>query len=423
MNIIDSARQGIVTPLIRAIAGDEGVKPGMLLSDIASGVTVIPRNKYRTLKKPCGIGRGLRTKVNVNLGTSPDCSDVKTELKKLNVAVSGGADAVMDLSTGPEVRVTRRFLIARCPIPFGTVPIYEAVVKRHNRLEDVTADDIIDVLKDHAEDGVDFVTLHVGVTRNIARMLERSKRLIAMVSRGGALLYKWMKIHRQENPLFARFDEVLDLAKEYDLTISLGDGMRPGALKDANDRPQFGELELLGKLQKQALKKGIQTIIEGPGHVPLDKIRDNVIRQKKLCHGAPFYVLGPLVADIAPGYDHITGAIGGALAASYGADFLCYVTPAEHLRLPSIDDVKEGLMASKIAAHAADIAKGNKSAWARDIQISKARAARDWEKQFTYALDPEKARLYRKSLKTSHRDVCSMCSDYCPLKITEDVHA
>jgi len=419
MNILDVAKTGKGNNIIRKICSDENLSQKQLCEDIVNGFTVIPLNINRKITKPCAIGKGLKTKVNVNIGVSPDSSNLKEELKKLKLSVDLGADAVMDLSVGKNIRKIRQKIIEKCPIPLGTVPMYEVAVKRCNRIADITEDDFMQVLVDQAKEGVDFFTIHSGVTKQTVSIMQKSKRLIKMVSRGGAMISKWITLHKKENPFYKRFDEVLDIAKQYDITLSLGDGMRPGALADATDNAQISELKVLGELQKLALKKGVQTMIEGPGHVPIDQIKENMELQKKYCNGAPFYVLGPLVTDIAPGYDHITAAIGGAIAATYGADFLCYVTPAEHLCLPDIKDVRDGLIASKIAAHAADIAKGVKGAMNRDIEISKARNARDWKKQFSFSLDPEKAFYYRKGSMPSKKDVCSMCGEFCPIKILE----
>ena len=419
MSLIEEARSLKANPLVAKVARLENVPVKELLKNISRGYAVIPKNRLRRIGNPCAIGKGLRTKVNVNIGTSPDSCDVKEEIKKLEMSVRFGTDTIMDLSIGKNVRGTRRRILEKCPVPLGTVPIYEAAVNVQNDISLLEESDLMNILKTQAEDGVDFFTIHAGVTRKTVAMLENADRLIDIVSRGGAILYKWIKTHDKENPYYEYFDEVLDLAKAYDITLSLGDGMRPGAVADASDKPQFGELDLLGDLQKRALRKGVQTIIEGPGHVPMHKIKQNIDKEKTVCNGAPFYVLGPLVTDIAPGYDHITAAIGGAMAAMYGADFLCYVTPSEHLRLPDIDDVKEGLIASKIAAHAADLAKGNKQAWEKDVLLSRARRKRDWKKQFSLSIDPVKPVQYRKSSNPSLKDVCTMCSRYCPIKITE----
>ncbi|MFH1790674.1 MAG: phosphomethylpyrimidine synthase ThiC [Candidatus Omnitrophota bacterium] len=419
MTLIDAVRSGRQTGIVKRIAKSEGVPAHRLAADIRKGLTVIPKNRGRRVDRPCGIGRGLSTKVNVNIGTSPDSSGLAAEIGKLKASVELGADTVMDLSVGKNVRNTRLKILEKCPVPLGTVPVYEAAVRGGGDMRKVSAALMLDVLKEQARDGVDFFTVHAGINRKSIGMLRRSRRIIDMVSRGGALIYRWMTEHGEDNPFYTRFDEVLDIVREHDVTLSLGDGLRPGAIADANDAAQFGELRLLGVLQRRALKKGVQVIIEGPGHVPMDAIEKNILLEKRLCHGAPFYVLGPLVTDIAPGYDHITAAIGGALAAKYGADFLCYVTPAEHLRLPDLDDVREGVIASKIAAHAADIAKGRRDAWRRDSEFSTARNKRDWEKQFSLALDARKPKRYRGSSRPNVNDVCTMCGQYCPMKITQ----
>jgi len=419
MTLIEEAKKGIQNRLIKDIAKNEEISSKELLKSVSKGHLIIPKNKIRRVSKPCGIGKNLRTKVNVNIGTSPDSSDTDNEIKKLELSVCLGADTIMDLSCGRNISETRRKILDLSIIPVGTVPIYEVSVKANNNIHAIKEFDMIEVLRTQAKEGVDFFTIHAGITKDTIRILKKSKRIIDIVSRGGAILYEWMRLHKKENPYYSRFDEVLDIAREFDITLSLGDGMRPGAVADATDSAQIAELENLGELQKIALKKGVQTMIEGPGHVPLNQIKRNVELEKNICNGAPFYVLGPLVVDVAPGYDHITSAIGGALAAFYGADFLCYVTPSEHLRLPTIDDVREGLIASKIAAHAADIAKGNKSLLKQDIEISKARKKRDWKKQFELSLDPGKPSEYRKMSKPSQEDICTMCGAYCPIKITE----
>jgi len=407
---------------IEKIARYEGVKPSKLRKDLKRGTTCILKNKTRSLARPCAIGEGLRTKVNANIGTSEDFSSVKFELKKLRAAESAGADAVMDLSTSKDLRRVRAKILEKSKIPLGTVPVYEIAilgVKKYGSLEKIPESFFIKTIEAQAKEGVEFFTIHAGVTRSTVNSLKGAGRVMGIVSRGGAILVEWMLKTGRENPFYSLFDEILDIAKAYGVCLSLGDGMRPGAIADATDTAQINELLVLGYLQKIALKKGVQTMIEGPGHVPLNQIKANIELEKSICNGAPFYVLGPLVTDIAPGYDHITGAIGGALAASYGADFLCYVTAAEHLRLPTIEDVREGVIASKIAAHAADIAKNIPGAIEKDIAISHARAARDWKKQFKLALDPERCKAYRKSSKPAAEDVCSMCGEYCAIKISE----
>lgn len=422
MTQIELAKAGRTSPEMRRVAKDESVSVSSIRKGLVNGTIVIPKNIRHRLKKPCGIGLGLRTKINANIGTSKDSSDISKEIKKMNLAVESGADAIMDLSTGASIEKTRQRILSRSSVPVGTVPIYEIVInglKKYGSISDITVEDMFAVLEKQAREGVDFFTIHAGVTRAALDILKRNPRLLDIVSRGGAFLAEWMISNNKENPFYENFDRVIDLAKRYDITLSLGDGLRPGSILDATDKPQLTELVTLGKLQKRALKKGVQVMIEGPGHVPIDQIRANVILEKSICNGAPFYVLGPLVTDIAPGYDHITSAIGGAIAGSAGADFLCYVTPAEHLRLPTIEDVKEGVIASKIAAHAADIAKNVKGAIDRDRRISEARAERNWKKQFALAIDPVKPVEYRRSSKPVSEDVCTMCGEYCSIKTAE----
>ena len=358
----------------------------------------------------------LRTKINVNLGTSRDCVDLDMELQKVSDAVAMGAESIMDLSSFGDTRKFRRKLTAECPAIIGTVPIYDAVVYYHKPLGQITADEWIDIVRMHAMDGVDFLTIHVGINKNTASRFKQAKRLTNIVSRGGSIIFAWMEMTGEENPFYARFDEILDICREYDVTLSLGDACRPGCLEDASDISQIEELVTLAELTRRAWEKDVQVIIEGPGHMPLDQIAANMKIQQTLCKGAPFYVLGPLVTDVAPGYDHITAAIGGAVAAAAGASFLCYVTPAEHLRLPDRDDVKEGIIASRIAAHAADIAKGIPSASDWDRSMSEARKKLDWEEMFRLSIDPEKARRYRASSKPEKEDTCSMCGNFCAVK-------
>ncbi|MFC1632468.1 phosphomethylpyrimidine synthase ThiC [Candidatus Omnitrophota bacterium] len=422
MTQLEAARKKIITAQIRKIARLEEQALIPFCAKIAQGEVVIPFSKIHRPSRPCGIGAGLTTKVNANIGTSSERSKIDHELKKMRVSVASGADTVMDLSTGGDLARIRRSILESSPVPVGTVPIYQAAVKAVERCGEIgqmTEADILTAVEDHARDGVDFFTLHCGVTIEAIARLKQQKRITDIVSRGGAILIEWMTKNKKENPLYKYFDRVLDIAKRFDVTISLGDGMRPGCLADATDRTQVQELILLGELAKQAKLKGVQVIIEGPGHVPLNQIETNVVLQKKVCQNAPFYVLGPLVTDIAPGYDHITSAIGGALAASYGADFLCYVTASEHLRLPTIKDVKEGVITARIAAHAADIAKGIKRAQRWDVQMSQARKRRDWKKQIELAVDPEQAQEMRRNSKSRASDVCTMCSQYCSMKIME----
>lgn len=419
---LELARGGTITKLMRAVARREGVPAETVRRGLANGHIVIPKNALRKLDAPCAIGSGLATKINANIGTSKDSSDIAHELKKMEVSVSLGADAVMDLSTGPRLVETRRAIMRKARVPIGTVPVYEMVVnalRAHGRIGAIGPEELFAVLERQARDGVDFFTIHAGVTRAVIGVLKTNGRVLDIVSRGGAFLAEWMRANNRENPFYEHFDRVLDIARKYDITLSLGDGLRPGSVADASDGAQVMELITLGQLRRRAMARGVQVMIEGPGHVPLHQVEANVVLEKTICGGAPFYVLGPLVTDLAPGYDHITGAIGGAVAAAKGADFLCYVTPAEHLRLPTLEDVREGVIASKIAAHAADIAKGLPGALERDIALSKARRARDWKRQFALALDPEKPRRYRMTSKPGTADVCTMCSEFCSIKIAD----
>lgn len=406
--------------LLKMVAKNEDAGITDIKKGIRSARIVVLKNRKHKLLKPCAIGKGMTTKVNANLGLSPENSSISREIKKMEVAVASGADAVMDLSTGPLLKKLRKKILSLCPVPLGTVPVYELACVKNRKFTSLKEDDFISVLQEQAEEGVDFFTIHSGITLEATRIAAKNPRILNIVSRGGALLASWMAANRCENPFFSRFDDILDIAKKYNIVLSLGDSLRPGAISDATDRLQIQELLILGDLQQRAVSRGVQVMIEGPGHVPLDQIETNVKLQKLLCHGAPFYVLGPLVTDAAPGYDHIVGAIGGAIAAWHGADFLCYVTPAEHLRLPDDDDVRQGVMASKIAAHAADIVKNIPSALKRDKEISKARAKRDWKKQFKLSLDPEVPRKIRKGAQPKMPDVCTMCSEYCSIKIAEE---
>ncbi len=422
MTQLEYARRGKVSAEMRRVADDEGVNPEDIRRGISEGRIVIPKNIRRGISSLCGIGHRLKTKVNANIGTSKGSSSIAKELAKMDAAISLGADTIMDLSTGSRIKETRRAIISGSTVPVGTVPIYEIVInglKRYGRIKDITAEDMFDVLESQAEDGVDFFTIHAGVVMDTIDMLRKHPRILDIVSRGGAFLAQWMIANGKENPFYSDFDRVIDIVRRYDITLSLGDGLRPGSIADATDGPQMMELITLGDLQKKAFKEGVQVIIEGPGHVPLNQIEANVILEKEFCNRAPFYVLGPLVTDIAPGYDHITAAIGGALAAGKGADFLCYVTPAEHLRLPTLDDVREGVIASKIAAHAGDIAKGIRGAIDQDIAISKARRGRDWKRQFELAIDRTKPDRYRKASNPGMKDVCTMCGEYCSIKVAE----
>ena len=422
MTQIEIAKSGRTSPEMRRIAKDEGLSVDFIRKGLVNGTIVMPKNIGHHLQKPCGIGKGLKTKINANIGTSKDSSNISNEIKKMELSIESGADAIMDLSTGARIEETRRNILSRSKVPVGTVPIYEMVInglKKYGSIGDITVDEMFAVLEKQAREGVDFFTIHAGVTKKALDILKRNPRLLDIVSRGGAFLAEWMITNKRENPFYENFDGVIDLARRYDITLSLGDGLRPGSILDATDKPQLAELITLGELQRRSLRRGVQVMIEGPGHVPIDQIETNVILEKSICNGAPFYVLGPLVTDIAPGYDHITSAIGGAIAGSAGADFLCYVTPAEHLRLPTAEDVKDGVIASKIAAHAADIAKGVKGAIDKDANISRARAARNWKRQFALAIDPVKPKKYRKSSKPGMEDVCTMCGEYCSIKTAQ----
>jgi phosphomethylpyrimidine synthase len=412
---IQRIRQGEIPTFIRVAAEAESVAAEYLAASVAEGKAVVTQNSARALSRPCAIGLGLRTKVNANIGTSPDFPELEGELEKLDAAVGAGADTVMDLSTGGDVRVVRSAVLERCPVPVGTVPVYEAVV-RCGGVADLTESAVMDCVRDHAAGGVDFMTLHCGVTKEVVARLEPGGRACGIVSRGGSFIARWMAMTGKENPLFSRFDEVMDIAAENEVTLSLGDGLRPGALADSMDGPQIAELEVLCDLAKRALAAGVQAMIEGPGHVPLDQIREQVRLEKELSGGVPFYVLGPLVTDVAPGYDHITAAIGGAIAAAEGADFLCYVTPSEHLGLPDVEHVREGVIAARIAAHAGDIAKGVPGAREADERFSRLRRERNWEGQLELCMDPGKASAIRRDRKASEEDVCSMCGEYCVFK-------
>ena len=413
---MDAARQGIITREMEAVAAEEHMEAERLRELVAKGQVCIPANRNHTCLKPRGIGSALKTKINVNLGTSRDCMDLDVEMQKVMSAVSMGAEAIMDLSSFGDTQVFRRKLTAECPAVIGTVPIYDAVVYYHKALKAITADQWMEIARMHARDGVDFMTIHCGINQNTAQRVKACKRHTNLVSRGGSIIFAWMMLTGQENPFYERFDELLDICREYDVTLSLGDACRPGCLADAGDISQIEELVTLGELCQRAWDQDVQVMIEGPGHMPLNQIQANMEIQKTVCKGAPFYVLGPLVTDVAPGYDHITAAIGGAIAATYGASFLCYVTPAEHLRLPTLEDVREGIIASKIAAHAADVAKGLPGAADWDYAMSDARRELDWERQFALAIDPEKARRYRAESTPEHDDTCTMCGKMCAVR-------
>ena len=414
------ARQGIITAAMEIVAKQEGLSPELIRNRVAEGTIAICANINHKNLVPRGVGLGLSTKVNANIGTSSAYPDIEPEIEKLEVAIAAGADAVMDLSTGDNIDLSRQSIINKSTVMVGTVPIYQATVeaiKKYGVVVDMTGDDLLAVIEKQAQDGADFMTIHCGITTSVLDRLKQQGRIADVVSRGGSFITGWMLHNNKENPLYERYDEILDICEKYDVTMSLGDGLRPGCIENATDRAQIQELLVLGELVDRAWQRGIQVIVEGPGHMPYDQIAANVKLQKQLCQGAPFYVLGPLVTDVAPGYDHITAAIGGTLAATAGADFLCYVTPAEHLGLPTIDDVKEGVIASRIAGHAADIVKGVNGAKQWDLEMSKARKALDWEKQIELAIDPEKAKKYRKARNADNTEACSMCGDYCAMKI------
>lgn len=413
---MEAARRGILTKEMTAVAEKEHIEAEKLMGLLAEGRAIIPCNRLHAVISPNGLGSMLRTKINVNLGTSRDMTDLEMEFQKVRSAVEMGAEAIMDLSSFGDTRKFRRCLTEKCPAMIGTVPIYDAVVYYNKPLAQITAAEWIDIARMHARDGVDFMTVHCGINRETAEKFKKNKRLTNIVSRGGSIIFAWMEMTGNENPFYERFDELLDICREYDVTLSLGDACRPGCIADATDASQIGELITLGELTKRAWARDVQVMIEGPGHMPLNQIAANMEIEKTLCHGAPFYVLGPIVTDVAPGYDHITSAIGGALAAANGAAFLCYVTPAEHLRLPDVDDVKEGIIAARIAAHAADIAKGVPGAKVWDHDMSLARKKLDWEKMFTLAIDPEKARRYRAESKPEREDTCSMCGNFCAVR-------
>lgn len=413
---MDAARQGIITKEMEIVAEKENRTAEEIRQWVAEGKVAIPANINHKSLDPAGIGSMLKTKINVNLGVSKDVEDLDEELEKVNYAVKLGGDAIMDLSTHGDTKIFRRKLTSECPAMIGTVPIYDSVIYHKKDLGQLTAEDFLEVIRAHGEDGVDFVTLHCGLTRRTVEQLKRFGRTTNIVSRGGSLVFAWMSMTGNENPFYEYYDEILDICREYDITISLGDGARPGCLADAGDLLQIEELVRLGELTQRAWDKDVQVMVEGPGHVPLNEVKANMEIQQSLCKGAPFYVLGPIVTDIAPGYDHITAAIGGAVAAMSGAAFLCYVTPAEHLALPNADDVKQGIMASKIAAHAADIAKGIPGARDADDRMGKARRELDWDAMFKEAMDPEHAKAVRDDRAPEVEETCSMCGKFCAVR-------
>jgi phosphomethylpyrimidine synthase len=420
MTQLEMARKNKISEEMEMCAEYEGVDPEFIRKGVEDGNIVVIRNKKHKSISPLAIGKGLKTKVNANIGTSKDRTDIDLELKKVRVSVSAGADTIMDLSTGGDIRAIRKAIIKESSLVIGTVPIYQAAVKMLNSnkaIVEMTAEDMFRVIEENGEDGVDFITVHCGITRKSIGCLEIGGRHLGIVSRGGTFLANWIKCNKRENPLYEQYNKLLELAGHYDMVLSLGDGLRPGCIADATDRAQIEELITLGELTKRARDQGVQVMIEGPGHVPIKEIKANVALEKSLCQGAPFYVLGPIPTDIAPGYDHITAAIGGAIAGSAGADFLCYVTPAEHLRLPTIEDVKEGIIASKIAAHIADIAKGVPGAIEKDLLMAKYRDEFNWEGQVNISIDPEKVRACLETSESAGKEGCTMCGEFCAIKL------
>jgi len=418
---LEYARKGQITNEMEIVAKEENIDIQKLIRRVAKGYITIPKN-VNSKSVPKGIGKGLTTKINANIGSSSEIEDINVEIEKAKIAVQYGADALMDLSTGPNLKAIREKIMQAVNIPIGTVPIYEAAVgasKEKGAVINMDEDDMFNAIINQAKEGVDFMTIHSGITRDTVEKVKNSDRIMGIVSRGGSFLAAWILQNDEENPLYKNYDYLLEIAHEYDVTLSLGDGLRPGCLADASDVSQIQELITLGQLVERARAAGVQVMVEGPGHVPMDQIQANMKIQKTICKGAPFYVLGPIVTDLAPGYDHITSAIGGAIAASSGADFLCYVTPKEHLAIPDIEAVKEGIIASKIAAQAADVANGVKSAWNNELKMAKARRCFDWEKQFELAFDHETPRKYRESKPTSG-DMCTMCGEFCALRIVRD---
>jgi phosphomethylpyrimidine synthase len=412
----------VKTQQVERIARREGMSPERLRRAVKEGRVVLVRNRRRDIE-PLAVGEGTRVKVNANIGTSPDCGDIASELEKLRVAVAAGADTVMDLSVGGDVDEVRRAIISESTVPVGTVPIYQVALDARGRRRSwlhAKPREVLAGVEKHLADGVDFVTVHCGVTSRNVETLRRSKRVCGIVSRGGSMMAEWMRFNRRENPLYEFYDELLAMAKQFGAVLSIGDGLRPGALADATDEPQVAELLTIGELVERARAAGVQAMVEGPGHVPLDQIEANVRLEKQVCGGAPFYLLGPLVTDVAAGYDHIAGAIGGALAAWFGADFLCYVTPSEHLGLPGVEDVRQGVIASRIAGHAADIARRQPGAIRRDLRMSRARAALDWPKMWKEAIDPERARRVFEANRSRTDGVCTMCGEFCAIKRTKE---
>ena len=415
---MEAAKKGIVTPEMEIVAAKENMDVEKLMKLVACGQVAIPANINHTSLSPEGIGSGLKTKINVNLGISGDCKDYSVEMQKVDMAIKFGVEAIMDLSNYGKTNTFRQQLIEKSPAMIGTVPMYDAIGYLDKDLLEISAKDFLKVVEAHAKEGVDFMTIHAGINKRAVEAFKREGRRMNIVSRGGSLLFAWMEMTGNENPFYELYDDVLEILREYYVTISLGDALRPGCIDESSDAGQIVELIELGNLTKRAWEKDVQVMVEGPGHMAMNEIAANMVMQKRICHNAPFYVLGPLVTDIAPGYDHITSAIGGAIAAANGADFLCYVTPAEHLRLPDINDVKEGIVASRIAAHAADIAKGIPGARDIDNKMSDARHKVDWEEMFSLAIDGEKAREYFESTPPKDRHTCSMCGKMCAVRTT-----
>jgi phosphomethylpyrimidine synthase len=420
MTQLEAARRGVVTEEMKLCGEREGVSPEFIRKGVEDGHVVVIRNIRHTSIMPLAIGKGLKTKINANIGTSKDRTDLDLELEKVRISIVAGADTIMDLSTGGDIRAIRKRIMEASTLPVGTVPIYQAAAKMFREkkaIVEMTEDDMFQAIEENGEDGVDFITVHCGVTRRSVSCIEAEGRLLGIVSRGGSITRNWMSYNDRENPLYEKYDRLIEIAKRYDMVLSLGDGLRPGCLADATDRGQIQELILLGELTKRARDKDVQVMIEGPGHVPINDIQANIQLQKSLCNGAPFYVLGPLPTDIAPGYDHITSAIGGAIAGAAGADFLCYVTPSEHLRLPSLDDVREGIMASRIAAHIADIAKNIPGAYEKDIMMAKYRKVFDWQGQTSISIDPEKTGKFLERSESAQEEGCTMCGELCAIKL------
>jgi phosphomethylpyrimidine synthase len=420
MTQLETAKKGAISEEMRICAEQEGVSPEFIRQGVEAGNLVVIRNNTHQDIAPLAVGKGLRTKINANIGTSRDRVDLNLELEKVRISAAAGADTLMDLSTGGDIRAIRKAIIKASPLVIGTVPIYQAAAQmltEKRAIVEMSADDMFRVIEENGEDGVDFITVHCGVTQRSVACIEAEGRLLGIVSRGGSITANWMDCQSRENPLYEYYDRLLEIAKRYDMVLSLGDGLRPGCLADATDRGQVQELIVLGELAKRARDYGVQVMIEGPGHVPIRDIEANIQLQKRLCNGAPFYVLGPLPTDIAPGYDHLTSAIGGAIAGAAGADFLCYVTPSEHLRLPTLEDVKEGIIAAKIAAHIADIAKQLPGAMEKDIKMAKYRKEFNWQGQINVSIDPERTKAWLERSESAHEEGCTMCGEFCAIKL------